>query len=100
MTLFDTELNQQAEFAFDFNITAISAVTSGELVFGTLQDAYPGAGYNEFEYNLRMISASSGSTIWESAPLHGSINEISVLNLPSGDSKMAVSTSKAMYILQ
>lgn len=100
VTLFDTELNQQAEFAFDFNITAISAVTSGELVIGTLQDAYPGAGYNEFEYNLRMISASSGSTIWESAPLHGSINEISVLNLPSGDSKMAVSTSKAMYILQ
>lgn len=100
VTLFDSGLNQQAEFAFDFQISAIDAVSSDELVIGTLQYASPGARYGEYESNLRIVSPSSGSTIWKSAPLHGSINEISVLNLPSGESKMAVSTSEVMYILQ
>lgn len=100
ITIFDSELNENAEFEFDFFISTINSAPNGELVVGTQEDAWLNAGFRELEYGLRMIDPVTGSTVWKSTPLLGYINAVSFLNTQAGSSKMAISTSSAMYILE
>lgn len=98
--VFNLELGKQAELTVDYIITAIKSTPEGELLIGAKEGVESSFYFDGYEHTLRTISRFNGATTWKSPPLLGEINAISFLDPDAGNSKMAISTSSAMYIVE
>jgi len=101
ISLFNQELVKQTDLHLNFAVTAITSSSSGELYIGAKEEVESSSFFFDGVHTLRKINADTGAIIWESAPLLGEINAISFTDTEAGgESKMAISTSSAMYIVE
>jgi len=100
ISLFDTDLVMQTQLKLNYTITAMSYRPTGELLVTTKENVASVSGFYFYKaHTLREIDSATGATIWQSAPLLGEINAISYSDPSAADTKMALSTSSAMYIV-
>ena len=100
LTVFNTQLIKQSEITLDYKITAIKSTGGQQILIGTSEAIDTQNFYsNQRLYTLRLLDPLIGASVWSSKPLVGQINGIDTITDPvTGESKIAVATSAAMYI--
>lgn len=99
LRVFNTRLEQQSEIEIDNIVNAVAAMPGGSLLLGIDMDD---DSYSlSSSYKLMQIDPFTGNVVWESEPVLGEINELSVFDSQgAGLSRLLMSTNKAIYISQ